>query len=469
MHPELLRSAAAGKGCQGVIAQLSTLLDVPVALLDRDGERWRFAAQAQPPLPGVDPTTDALMRLPMSVGRSIEDIMAEWTAIPLTPDPPQRLLVVPGTSEEVATPIVQDLIADTSVVLDLVLLREEMERDRQTQERTRVLEAALANLASHELPYDLALSALVAAAGAEVGALGVVPVGDKRMSLVVTHGYPAVLVEDVKVEPGEGILGRVLATGAPLVTDDAARDFPQCARRRRYRSGAFLIVPLKSGDEVIGAVALADRVDGQPFSQREVEAIDALLPAITLAVGRARMIERVKELQYLATLDPLTGLHNRRYFREALAVEVHRARRQRQPLAVLILDADGFKAVNDTFGHQAGDALLKDIAEVLRHTVRVFDVSARVGGDEFAVLMPGSDANAAALTGERIRRRLASLSLPRTTDGSTPKLGVSIGVGVLQPAESGEDLLENADRALYQAKKLGKDRVHVWSAAPAAQ
>src|SRR4030095_14210659 len=112
------------------------------------------------------------------------------------------------------------------------------------------------NLAPHETPYDIALSALVDACGAEVGALGVVPVNDKRMSLVVTHGYPSVLVEDVKVEPGDGILGQVLATGAPLVTNDAARDFPQCARRRRYRSGSFLIVPLKSGGEVIGAVAL---------------------------------------------------------------------------------------------------------------------------------------------------------------------------------------------------------------------
>ena len=462
MHPALLRSAGAGTGPQGVISQLATLLDVPVALLDRDGERWRFAAQAQPPLPGVDPTTDALMRLPMSVGRSIEDIMAEWTAIPLTPDPPQRLLVVPGTSEDVSTPIVQDLIADTSVVLDLVMLREEIAEERRLRLRRHALETSLAGLAPHELPYELALAALVEAAGAEVGALGVVPMGDRRMSLVVTHGYPSVLVENVKVEPGEGILGQVLATGAPLVTDDAARDFPHTARRRRYRSGAFLIVPLKSGGEVIGAVALADRVDGLPFSQREIDALDGLLPSITLAVGRARTVERVKELQYLATLDPLTGLHNRRHFREALAVEVQRARRQRQPLSVLILDADGFKAVNDTFGHHAGDAVLKDIADVLRHTVRVFDVSARIGGDEFAVLMPGTEGTAAAVTGERIRRRLASLALPRTVEGTSPKLGVSIGVGVLQPAGNGEDLLEDADRALYQAKRLGKDRVYVW-------
>ena len=126
------------------------------------------------------------------------------------------------------------------------------------------------------------------------------------------------LVEDVKVEPGDGILGQVLATGLPLVTDDAARDFPQCARSRRYRSGSFLIVPLKSGSEVIGAAALADRADGTPFMQQDLDALNVLLPSITLAVGRARMCDRVKELQYLATLDPLTGLHNRRFFRDAL-------------------------------------------------------------------------------------------------------------------------------------------------------
>ena len=466
MHPDLLKALGAGAGSQAVIKQLATLLAVPVALLNRDGETWRFEAQA---LPAADEgaTSDRLMHLPFEFDRTVEDLMADWTAIPLTPDPPQRLLVVPGTSADVDTPIVQDLIADTSVVLDVVTLREELARARESARRVHALEVALANLAPSEPPYGLALSALVEAVRAEVGALGVVPVGDKRMSLVVTHGYPWVLVEDVKVEPGDGILGQVLASGQPLVTDDAARDFPQCARRRRYRSGSFLVVPLKSGGEVIGAVALADRVDGAPFSQRDLDALDQLLPSITLAVGRSRMYDRVKELQHLATLDPLTGLHNRRSFRDSLAVEVHRARRQRQALSVLILDADGFKDVNDTFGHQAGDALLKDIADVLRHTVRVFDVSARVGGDEFAVLMPGSDTNAAALTGERIRRLLAGLPVPRTAEGTSPKLSVSIGVAMLQPNGSPEDLLDDADRALYQAKTAGGDQVQVWQA-PAA-
>ena len=461
MHPELLRALGAGAGRQGVIAQLATLLAAPVALLDRDGDSWRFAAQALPaPANDDSGNVDALMRLPTD--RTVEDLMAEWTAIPLTPDPPQRLLVVPGTDEEVNSPLVQDLIADTSVALDLLSLRDEVARTRTTLSRAHTLQASLANLAPHQAPYSIALAALVEAVGAEVGALGIVPVGEKRLSLVVTHGYPSVLVENIRVEPGDGILGQVLATGAPLMTNDAARDFPQCARRRRYRSGSFLIVPFKSGGEVIGAAALADRTNGRPFSQAELETLEVLLPSITLAVGRARMLDRVTELQYLATLDPLTGLHNRRYFRESLAVEVHRARRQHQPLSVLILDADGFKEVNDTFGHQAGDALLKDIADVLRHTVRVFDVSARVGGDEFAVLMPGSDTNAASLTGERIRRLLASLSLPRASDGTTPKLSVSIGVAMLHAAGNGDDLLADADRALYQAKTAGGDRVQVW-------
>jgi diguanylate cyclase (GGDEF)-like protein len=462
MHPEILKSVGGGGGSQEVIAQLSTLLDVPVALLHRDGTGWRFAAQALPARGDGGPESDVLMRLPVDMGKSVEDLMAEWTAIPLTPDPPERLLVVPGTAEEVSTPIVQDLIADTSIALDLVALREQVARDRQSLARSQALQSMLANLGSDEPPYELALSALVEASGAEVGAIGVVPVGDKRMSLVVTHGYPSVLVEDVRVEPGDGILGHVLATGTPLVTDDAARDFPQCARRRRYRSGSFLIVPFKSGSEVIGAAALADRADGTPFMQQDVDALDMLVPSIALAVGRARLSDRVKDLQYLATVDPLTGLHNRRFFREALSMEVQRAGRHRQPLSGLILDADGFKAVNDTFGHQAGDALLKDIADVLRHTVRVFDITARIGGDEFAVLMPGSDATAAALTGDRIRRLLAALSLPRAADGTSPRFAVSIGVAELQVAGNGEDLLADADRALYQAKTAGGDRVQVW-------
>ena len=348
------------------------------------------------------------------------------------------------------------------VALDFMTTRDNASRDRQTLDRSFGLQAALADLAPNEPPYEIALNALADAVGAELGALGVVPVGEKRMSLVVTHGYPSVLVEDLRVEPGTGILGQVLATGQPLVSDDAARDFPQCARRHRYRSGSFVVVPMKTGGEVIGAVALADRRDGTPFSQGDLEGLQALLPSVTLAVARSRMYDRVRELQHLATVDSLTGLYNRRHFRETLDLEVHRARRQQQHLAAMLLDADGFKAVNDTFGHQAGDALLKDIADALRHTVRVFDTCARVGGDEFAVLMPGTDASAATLTGERIRRTLNALSLPKGPDGTSPKLCVSIGVAVLQSSGSGEDVLADADRALYQAKKQGGDRVQVW-------
>ena len=113
MHPELLRTVGTGAGCQAVIAKLATLLAVPVALLDRDGDSWRFAAQAQPALQGLDDNSaDALMRVPMDVGRTVEDLMAEWTAIPLTPEPTQRILATPPIPDSSVPPEARDPIGE---------------------------------------------------------------------------------------------------------------------------------------------------------------------------------------------------------------------------------------------------------------------------------------------------------------------------------------------------------------------
>ncbi|MBH9552131.1 GGDEF domain-containing protein [Inhella gelatinilytica] len=174
-------------------------------------------------------------------------------------------------------------------------------------------------------------------------------------------------------------------------------------------------------------------------------------------VGRAleRAAQSMEQVQYLANHDPLTGLANRGLFFEVGRQRLELARRQQRPLALLALDLDGFKPVNDHHGHAVGDALLKEVADRLLETSRSADVVARLGGDEFVLLLSDTDADQARQTGERL---LAALAPPWSA--APQPVTVSIGLA-LYPADGErlEDLLLQADRALYAAKAAGKQRL----------
>ncbi|HRN62221.1 MAG TPA: GGDEF domain-containing protein [Luteimonas sp.] len=167
-----------------------------------------------------------------------------------------------------------------------------------------------------------------------------------------------------------------------------------------------------------------------------------------------------EEIYQLATHDALTELYNRRHFIEVVDKEIARALRHERPLALCIVDVDLFKPVNDSFGHIAGDEVLRTIAAIIRPHVRDDDIAARIGGEEFAVLLPESDAAAAVAFAERVRAAVADAVF--APGGSPRKITISIGVAALDPsAGSRSALMAAADAALYRAKQDGRDRVCV--------
>ena len=468
MNPELRQSLAHGS-YDAIVAHVTAALGVPVALLERQGETWCVRAHAQPSDSGPDVGPEMVPLTRGADGSVTPEMLSPWTALAIDAgQPASTLLILPGPAERWQTPAMRELMSDLAVAVELITMREAAAAAKRAFGRAQALTEELSKLHDGDPPDALALALMAAAVDVEVGALGVIPIGERHLMLKATLGYPAVLVADLRIAPGEGILGQVMATGASLLVPDASRQYSQRARRRRYRSDSFLAVPLKISGETIGVVCVTDRRDGHALDANDLETLRELTPAVSLAVSRARLHEYVGQLQDLATQDSLTGLGNRRYFCERMDVEIPRARRQRSPLAVVIIDADGFKAINDRFGHAAGDGVLKNVAEVLRRAVRVFDVCARLGGDEFAVLMPGSDASAAVHTADRIRRQLSALTFPPGASSPPLKLTVSIGIGVLQPHAGAEDLLVEADRALYEAKAAGGDHIRVWSHPTAA-
>jgi diguanylate cyclase (GGDEF)-like protein len=171
-----------------------------------------------------------------------------------------------------------------------------------------------------------------------------------------------------------------------------------------------------------------------------------------------RLEEANAELTRLATTDSLTGVANRRHFLVQVAAEVRRRARSGDPLAVLTLDVDRFKTVNDTYGHQAGDDVLRAFAAALRREARAVDTVGRVGGEEFMILMPETDAAAALVAAERIRRAVEAMAV--ATGGHVLNITVSIGVGQFGPdGETAEAVFAVADRRLYAAKNGGRNRV----------
>ena len=166
------------------------------------------------------------------------------------------------------------------------------------------------------------------------------------------------------------------------------------------------------------------------------------------------------ELRRLSLTDALTGLANRHAFHMRLREELRRSRRYRAPLALLLIDVDGLKQVNDEQGHEAGDRVLRDVAGAIRHTLRGTDIGARWGGDEFAIIAPNTGPPAA----QRLAHRLLGHTKERTRGDGAP-LTVSIGLAVFDPTQrrrtSTEMLMRAADEALLRAKDNGRDRVKV--------
>ncbi len=197
-------------------------------------------------------------------------------------------------------------------------------------------------------------------------------------------------------------------------------------------------------------------VDAMAMFGKSVGAeIDRLLTPLPNDSGPVDInVEEVKALQYLASTDPLTGIANRRGGEKHIANEISRAKRERRPLSCVLLDIDRFKQVNDTYGHQAGDQLLRDIGTLLRRTVRAYDILVRWGGEEFLMVLPGVDLDTARLLAERVRVAVEALD----THGIG---GVTISGGVAK-FEMDYDFaatLKTADQRLYQAKKGGRNRI----------
>jgi len=212
-----------------------------------------------------------------------------------------------------------------------------------------------------------------------------------------------------------------------------------------------LAVPVPGEPAAIGFIAIYSRSPNHRFEEEMIRELEELAKRTGPAIENAR---RFREARHLADLDALTGLHNRRYFHETLGREVARAQRYGRHLALIVFDLDDFKAINDQIGHLAGDAVLAETAERVRDVVRSADIACRVGGDEFAVILPESSTTDADQLYHRLRGAFSSRPV-----GQAGRLFLSAGIADLLADDDPTSFFERADEALYRAKELGKGQV----------
>jgi len=248
-------------------------------------------------------------------------------------------------------------------------------------------------------------------------------------------------------KPGEGIAGRVFLTAKPIVANNIKKDDVFVDSEASYVR-SIACIPMIVYNDVIGVINVTNKRHGKQFTDEDVEMLKAVADQAAVAINKAQLWD-------MAVTDSLTGLYVRRYFMVKLHEEVHRAERYNNILSLVMADLDQFKDVNDTYGHDAGDRVLKEIGRFLQQNVRDVDMVARYGGEEFVILIPEATKDAAYILAERLRKKFAKLKFENLF-----QITISLGIATYPfDGKQPEDLLKNADAAMYAAKRAGRNQV----------
>jgi diguanylate cyclase (GGDEF)-like protein len=272
-------------------------------------------------------------------------------------------------------------------------------------------------------------------------------VGSLKFVHVTGPGSDA--IRNLVLNRGQGVAGWVAENGQPLLIADVRADSRfhiGVDRLSGFVTKSIIAVPLMARGRVYGVIELINKLDESLFTDRDLLVLRTIADFAAIAIERAYYLRAVKRL---ALTDALTNLHNRRSFEAILEREVEKTRRTGQRFALLILDIDHFKSINDKHGHAAGDTALRAVAKILLATARKIDCCARLGGDEFAVLLPDTAEGDAPFVVRRIQR-----AIDDHNQGAAIPLSVSIGARTVDPRNP-EAILAQADQAMYDAKAKG--------------
>jgi len=231
----------------------------------------------------------------------------------------------------------------------------------------------------------------------------------------------------------------------------------QRAFAENYKTNNCAIAPLICQDRVVGVLNLADKTSSNQFNSGDIALIELFSQLVGASIGNIRLFEKI---QRQATTDGLTGLVNHKTFYEILEKELWRSRRYGGQISLIMVDVDNLKKTNDTYGHRAGDKVIREISRKIKECIRQIDTAARYGGDEFAVILPNTSLSDATIVAQRMVNVVASS--PATWKRDLIPLSISVGLGQYDADTNPEDITSRSDQALYSAKQAGKNTVRIF-------
>ncbi|MBN1898725.1 MAG: diguanylate cyclase [Spirochaetes bacterium] len=296
--------------------------------------------------------------------------------------------------------------------------------------------------------------------GAERGILFLYPEDEKAERILKVRVIRNVKESELEHEgfnTSRGIINKVEMDKRSLIVEDATMDekLKEEDSVVKYGLRSVLCIPIMLRDDLLGLIYLDNRLVSGLFNQENLRVLEVLAKQAGISISNAILYRR-------AITDGLTGLYNHNFFQNYLMKCVDSASRFKNDLSLLMIDIDHFKICNDTYGHHAGDLVLKEVADVFRNCIRKSDLVARYGGEEFVVILPQTDMIGARKAAEKIRKAIEELNVVCASD-KAKKIKVTVSIGVSQ-LESGEDrikLIEKADRALYKAKETGRNCIRL--------
>ena len=362
----------------------------------------------------------------------------------------------------------RDLLADAGLQLLRAVQAEQVfravERAKYEHERFYQATARLARALSPEQVMETAFDAAAAIAEFDVAVIALYDRDKGKHKVAALRIAPggeglvdATAIAALEFKDNAGLASMVVKNRHYLPAAGEPREVSAPVYTKKIRFDdvrSLLVLPLLSADEPVGTLMLAARADKR-FGKdiREMLAVIANQVAVSLQNGLL-----YRRMETMATTDGLTGLTNHRTFQERFGDLLERAARHGHRAAVLLCDVDHFKKVNDTYGHPAGDEVLRRVAKVLQEVARKIDITARYGGEEFAVVLDNADVHQARAVAERLRQEIGKLAIE--TDKGPLRITESVGVAAFP--DDGRDratLIERADTALYHAKHTGRNRV----------
>ena len=293
---------------------------------------------------------------------------------------------------------------------------------------------------------------------AEQGSLMLLDSDTSDLVVEARKGADNTVQEKMRIKKGESIAGMALESGGPFLVKNIEKD-PRTKQinRPRYRTKSFMSIPIRIEDRLAGVLNVSDKIKGDVFNEDDLKMIESFINNAAIAIERSILYSQAENLRKLSITDHLTGIYNRRYLNRRLAEEITRYNRYKHPFSFMMLDLDKFKEYNDTFGHIAGDNLLRDLAGIMEKSLRNVDIAARFGGDEFVAIFPQTPKVDAIQITNRLKEKIDILLIEYNIK---MPLSVSMGLATFpDDASSIMELIEKTDQALYLAKKGGGNRV----------